>query len=395
MRRTGDQFMVKEINTSIVLDTIIRYHSISRARISELTGLNKGTVSSLVQELIHHHLVFETGSGESSGGRKPVMLQFKDDTGYVVGVDLGVNYILTLLTNLQGTIISEHRESLTELNAHIVIPLLTKSIDIVVAQAPKSPYGIIGIGIGVPGMVDSNGTILLAPNLGWANIDIRKAVQVYYPQIPIFVENEANAGAIGEKEYGIGKHVSNLIYVSIGIGIGTGIILNNEVFRGTAGFSGETGHMTIDVNGKLCRCGNRGCWELYASEQALFRAITSTLPTKVEDSLESYIALAETGNASIIEIFEEIGHYLGIGIANIMNIFNPDLIIIGTRISAAERWLTASLFNCVAQRALQFQKQSATIQFSSLNTHSTALGVSFLAVSAFLKKLTSPKTNQG
>ena len=136
MRRTGDQYMVKEINTSIVMDTIIRYHSISRARISELTGLNKGTVSSLVLELINQQLVYETGTGASSGGRKPVMLQFNGDTGYVVGIDLGVNYILTLLTNLEGSIISEHHEDITGLNSQEIIPLLVQTIDMLATQAP-------------------------------------------------------------------------------------------------------------------------------------------------------------------------------------------------------------------------------------------------------------------
>lgn len=381
--------MVKEINTSIVMDTIIRYDSISRARISEITGLNKGTVSSLVFELINQQLVFETGIGASSGGRKPVMLQFNGDTGYVIGIDLGVNYILTILTNLQGLIICEHQEDIIGLNSQEIIPLLVQAIGIVSSQAPSSPYGIVGIGIGVPGMVDAEGTVLFAPNLGWTHVDLRAAVQIYYPEMPIFVDNEANMGAIGEKQYGAGKKVANLIYISVGIGIGTGIILKNEVFRGTAGYSGETGHMTIDANGRLCRCGNRGCWELYASEQALTEIGKSLQPDGVIGTFESYIASAEAGQKSIIEAFEKIGHYLGIGIANIMNIFNPDLIIIGNRLTKAERWLSRPLQETVNQRALPIQRQSAVVQFSNLSSHSTALGASFMAVSAFLQKSTS------
>lgn len=381
--------MVKEINTSIVMDTIIRYHSISRARISELTGLNKGTVSSLVLELINQQLVFETGTGASSGGRKPVILQFNGDTGYVVGIDLGVNYILTILTNMQGLIICEHHEDIAGLNSQEVIPLLVRTIGIVSSQAPSSPYGVVGIGIGVPGMVDSEGTLLFAPNLGWTHVDLRAAVQAYYPEMPIFVDNEANMGAIGEKQYGAGKEVANLIYISVGIGIGTGIILKNEVFRGTSGYSGETGHMTIDANGRLCRCGNRGCWELYASEQALSVIGKSIHPDGVNGTLESFIAAAEEGQESMIEAFAEIGHYLGIGVANIMNIFNPDLIIIGNRLTMAERWLSSSLQETVEHRALPIQRQLANVQFSSLSSHSTALGASFMAVSAFLQKSTS------
>ena len=380
--------MVKEINTSIVMDTVIRYHSISRARISELTGLNKGTVSSLVLELINQQLVYETGTGASSGGRKPVMLQFNGDTGYVVGIDLGVNYILTILTNLEGSIICEHHEDITGLNLQEIIPLLVRTIEIVSKQAPTSPYGIVGIGIGVPGIVDSDGTVLFAPNLGWTHVDLRAEVQAHYPQIPIFIDNEANMGAIGEQQYGAGKDAANLIYISVGIGIGAGIILNNKLFRGTSGYSGETGHMTIDAEGSLCRCGNRGCWELYASEQALISK-GEQMASSAMNSLETFVASAEAGQRSTIEAFEKIGHYLGIGVANIMNIFNPDLIIIGNRLALAERWVSPSLQETVQLRALPIQRQSATVQFSGLISHSTALGASFMAVSAFLQKSTS------
>src|SRR5690606_21971607 len=123
--------------------------------------------------------------------------------------------------------------------------------------------------------------------------------------------------------------------------IGAGIILNNKLFRGTSGYSGETGHMTIDAEGSLCRCGNRGCWELYASEQALIsqgeKQANSALSSS---SLETFVSSAKAGQRSTIEAFEKIGHYLGIGVANIMNIFNPDLIIIGNRLTLAEQWVS-------------------------------------------------------
>jgi len=147
--------------------------------------------------------------------------------------------------------------------------------------------------------------------------------------------------------------------------------------------------MTIDAEGKLCRCGNRGCWELYASEQALSEVGKSILPEGAIATLDSYIALAEAGQTSMLEAFEKIGYYLGIGIANIMNIFNPDLIIIGNRLANAEKWLAHSLQQTIDQRALPISRQSAKIQFSSLSSHSTALGASFMAVSAFLEKSTS------
>src|SRR5699024_167115 len=221
--RTGDQNLVKKINKSIVLHCIEEKGPISRAEISKATSLNKATVSTMVSELIKDNFVNEIGMGKSSGGRKPVMLYFNYHAGYSIGIDLGVNYILAILTDLKGTIVEEISEPLNGTDQETIIQQMNHVIERLVHIAPKSPYGIVGIGIGVPGSVNKEGTILFAPNLDLDQIQLKQIIEHKFA-IPTIVENEANAGVYGEQKYGSGKNIDTLIYVSIGIGIGTGII---------------------------------------------------------------------------------------------------------------------------------------------------------------------------
>lgn len=382
--KTGDQNLVKKINKSIILNVIQDQCPLSRARISEVTGLNKATVSSLVNELITENLVHEIGPGESSGGRRPVMLLFNKDAGYSIGVDLGVNYILLVLTNLQGNIVTEKTVPLDEQATNYVIPLLKSSIQSIIDEAPSSPYGIVGIGIGVPGTTDNSGKILFAPNLNWTNIDIKEEIRNEF-DIPVVVDNEANAGSYGEKLYGAGKNTSNLIYVSAAIGIGAGIIIGDELYKGSSGVSGEIGHFTINANGKKCRCGNRGCWELYASENTLLQQAKKLdeFHEQPHLSIDTLIEAANQGNKNVINLFNSIGEYLGIGLINIVNTFNPELVIIGNRLSEIRDWINNPIHRVLEARLMPYQCKHTKIAFSQLGTHSCALGSSSFAISNF------------
>lgn len=389
IKRTGDQYLVKEINLSIVLDTIRQLEPVSRAGISAATGLNKGTVSNLVQLLIERGLVEEIGTGKSSGGRKPVLLRFLPEAGYSLGVDLGVNYIRILLTDLAGKIVDEWKTKHQNEGQSAVLDLLYKSIQSVIDRAPASPYGVVGIGLGMPGIVDSSGQVLFAPNLGWRGVDLPRLMEERF-RMPVFVENEANAGAIGELHYGSGQGVSDLVFISIGAGIGAGIIIDRNIYKGAAGFSGEIGHLTIDAEGKPCRCGNRGCWELYASEGALLELISGSGKYDADTlSLETVIEQAKSGVPAVLEALRIVGRKLGIGVAGIINIFNPKQIIIGNRLSDTGEWLIEPLLAEVGKRSLSYHREQADIRFSNLEGRSAALGASHLAISAFLRESTA------
>ncbi|RCW47448.1 ROK family protein [Paenibacillus prosopidis] len=384
LRPTGDLALIKKINTSIVLESVLKHAPLSRAQISELTGLNKATVSSLVQDLIDSHLVLEIGPGQSSGGRKPVMLLFNGTAGYAVGIDLGVNYIRGLLVDLEGNVIAEHQRGLKRHDAEFAIEQLAECIEGLMDAAPESPYGIVGIGVGVPGIVDDKGTILFAPNLKWRQIELQQRLEERFG-LPVTIDNEANAGAQGEQKYGAGRGIPNQIYVSVGIGIGTGIILNKELYKGASGFSGELGHLSIEYDGKPCSCGNLGCWELYASENALLeRAVLLGF-----DSLEELLASAENGDERVRELIRSIGDFLGAGIANIVNVFNPNVVIIGNRMSRAAEWLEPAVQAAVDRRTLPYHRERMRILFAELQDQSAVRGAAYYAISKFFLKIKS------
>ncbi|MEH7012355.1 ROK family protein [Neobacillus niacini] len=376
--KTWNQQLGKENNKSLVLQMILEREPISRADIAHVTGLNKATVSSLVNELLEEELIYESGPGESSGGRRPVLLHFNKVAGYAIGIDIGVNYILGVLTDLKGNILIEKNQLLLDTSYTVVIDPVIKMICSLMEEMQFSKYGIVGIGIGVPGIIDKAGTVLLAPNLGWKNLSFKEKITDEF-NLPVIIENEANAGAYGEKQFGAGQNFQNIIYVSAGIGIGVGLILNGELYQGKNGFSGEMGHMIIEVNGKQCSCGSRGCWEAYASEHALINVANQKYL-----SLEMLIGLAEKNDESALKLFEQIGCYLGYGINNIINTFNPEQVIIGNRLAKASRWLEEPIRKTINTHTLPFHYHEVKLDFSKLSTYSAALGLTAFVVENFI-----------
>ncbi|WP_138417559.1 ROK family protein [Aquibacillus sediminis] len=383
--QTGDQNLVKKINKSIVLHAIQTKGPISRAQISKDTGLNKATVSSMVTDLIDEHFVNEIGPGPSSGGRKPVMLYFNNHAGYAIGIDLGVNYVLAILTDLKGNIIEEEIQTLHGVEENQIIDQLQGIIEILMKKSPKSPYGIVGIGVGVPGIVDQDGILLFTPYLNLQQANLKTVLESKF-DIPTIVANEANSGAYGEQLYGTGKNVSNLIYESIGIGIGTGIIINGELYTGSTGISGEMGHLTIETNGKKCRCGNRGCWELYASESALLQEAKKleVFKNQNEIDLDTIEQEAKNGNGEVLQLLNTIGEFIGIGLTNIINTFNPEMIILGNRMTRFESWILNPIHRVLDERLSTYHRESITITTSALGVYSNALGSASFALSNFL-----------
>ncbi|NMA90683.1 MAG: ROK family transcriptional regulator, partial [Amphibacillus sp.] len=321
MSRTWNQYVVKQENKTLVLTTIMNHTPISRAKVAKITGLNKGTVSSLVSELIDEELVEESGPGKSSGGRRPVMLLFNGNAGYSISIELGVGYILGVITNLNGEIIVEEKIQLQTTHYKTIFPMMINLIRGLMNQVPESRYGVIGIGVGVPAVVSQKGEILLAPNLYWKNVKLKEELEAVF-DVPVFIENEANAGAYGEMRYGSSQNSRHTIFASIGIGIGVGMVLDGKLYHGLNGFAGELGHMTIEKDGKSCRCGNSGCWERYASEQALIdEALNRGLIDEGQsEPFEQLIQLADEGDNHVIELFNEIATYIAIGLTNCINI---------------------------------------------------------------------------
>lgn len=376
----ADQAFVKKVNQKLLLNEILKNAPISRAKLSEMTGLNKSTVSSQVNTLMKENLVFEIGQGQSSGGRRPVMLVFNRKAGYSVGIDVGVDYVNGILTDLEGTIVLDQHHHLECSSPEITKDILIEMIHHFIANMPQSPYGLIGIGICVPGLIDKNQKIVFAPNSNWRDIDLKSFIQKKF-NVPVFIENEANAGAYGEKVFGAAKNHDNMIYASIGTGIGIGVIINNDLYRGVGGFSGEMGHMTIDFNGPKCSCGNRGCWELYASEKAL---LTSLQTKEKKVSTQDIIDLAHLNDIETLHALQNFGFYLGIGLTNILNTFNPQAIILRNSIIESHPMVLHSIKSEVSSRVYSQLDNSYELLPSILGKNAPALGMSSIVIDHFL-----------
>lgn len=375
---TADQQLVKKMNKTVLLNEIIRSYPISRAKLSEVTGLNKSTVSAQIGVLLDEELIFEIGQGHSSGGRRPVMLVFNQQAGFTIGVDLGVKAINAVLTDLKGNVIESLTTEWAETDEDAE-PKVREAIDALLANMPSSPYGLIGIGVSVPGLINREQEVVFVPNLRPDVTGLKHALENCY-DVPVNLENEANAGAYGERRFGAGKDHEEMIFVSLGTGVGTGIILHGELYRGEEGFAGEFGHMSIEYNGPKCTCGNRGCWELYASEKVLW---DKYLPAHTVDTLQQSL---QANEASVLNELQKWCFYVGVGLNTVLNVYNPKVIIIQSRVIESHPMVLNMIRTAISSRVYTQADHAFELVPSKLSDHASAIGMASLAIEQFLQR---------
>ena len=341
--RRGNRQLIKELNRTFVINTILKYEPISRTKIAQLTELSLSTVSNIVASLIKKGLVQETGEDKSKGGRKPIMLKLNPKAGLVIGIKIGLDGIVAALVNLKGTILYQIIRSVPANECkEIVIKSVVNVIKNLIKEAEVDFSHVIGCGIGVSGLVDNScGTLLHSAILGWENIQFKKLLEKEF-NIPIFVDKDVNVLALGEKRYGTAQGINNFVCITVGTGIGAGIVLNGEVYHGSSGGAGELGHTIIDKNGPLCYCGKHGCLEVFSSDRFIIKeakkALTEGEKTLIRNflnnadldklSVSTVLKAARKGDTVAKDIFEQAGENLGIGISNLINIIDPEVILI-------------------------------------------------------------------
>jgi glucokinase-like ROK family protein len=349
--RTGDQALVRDINQALILKRLRESTPLSRARLSELTGLNKTTVSSIVRELIDQDIIREIGAHSNGTGRPGIMLELNPNAGCIVSAEIGVDFITVIRANFMPEIHwrkHEPMEQAADVNAVLaqVIALLRLGVQ----SAQQAGQRVFGVTIGVPGLVDRNtGNVLFAPNLAWHSVLLEQVVEEALG-LPVTIDNEANMATLGELYFGVARGYRHVVYLSIGIGLGGGIISDGRLFAGNAGFAGEFGHMPMDPNGRLCNCGSRGCFETLVSQPALYEHIQravgegrkTTLSAVALDrrlTLEAVIEAARTGDQVCLQACQDVGLLLGRGVAGLANAFDPELIVFGGGLSAMSEFL--------------------------------------------------------
>jgi predicted NBD/HSP70 family sugar kinase len=324
----------RDINRRIVLNLIRTKQPISRADLARHTGLQRSTVSLIIEQLIEEQWITEGALGYLPRGRKPRFLHLNNERAGIIGINVRPQTTTLALTDLDARFITQ--DSLpTSSNPQVFLERLAESVQNL--RKTHSSIYCEGIGVVVPGRVNSQTQkLVFAPNLGWRNVNFKSYLEEA-TGLPVEVENAANSCALYELWFG--KHsdgLHDLIALTVSEGIGTGIVANGQLVRGADGMAGEFGHVSLNEDGPLCRCGNRGCWEVYASNSATIDHYSKTAlrsnGRSASDghsvSFEDILRLCENGDKKANEAIVRMGHYLGIGLSMLVTGFTPRLIII-------------------------------------------------------------------
>ncbi len=384
MRQNVDAPAMRRINRATVLQFIRDQRTTSRIDIAQMTGLNKATVSYIVDELIKENWVQEIGYGSSTGGRKPILLRFNANSAYAIGVDIEADKIKTVVCNIRGEVAFKKETTLPPLTAEDKsnwLSTIIEEIKTATASTPQSSHGLIGIALALPGLVNSEtGTIATLHQVSIQDWNIQKTLMDEL-KLPIYIENSANCGAWYEYIRSNNKEES-LVYINAGAGIGTGIIINGQLYKGKNGIAGEFGHTTIFPMGERCVCGNYGCWEAYASERSLIRYIieaggNADQLNEVPGLIHFILNEAHADNRFYIRALNTLGQYLGIGIANIINALSPDRISLGGTISQAATFILPEIERVFHYRVFPSNRET---QVTIAGANSVAIGAATLII---------------
>ncbi|MBM7097777.1 ROK family transcriptional regulator [Bacillus sp. H-16] len=372
---TGDSAYIKKMNRRLILDNLIRHKSLSRSEVARLTGLNKATISSQVQTLLHDRLLVESQTYlKGMPGRRPIKLEINRLSGYSIGLDIDENNYIVVFCDLRGTIFHKEERPLPSddfySNCQTIIHFLQPFID--QYNSEYNHHSLIGIGIGVHGIVNKETDKIYTPKQQWLVSKVSRLFEDAF-ETTVHLENNANLCVLAEQ--GETAYHSNLLTVTLSSGIGLGIIQDNKIFRGFHGFAGEVGHMIVHPNGRDCPCGNKGCWELYASETALRSLLKKALPEINEDK-------------RIESMFTEENHYilkdyldmLSIGLNNIITIFNPETIILNGAIINAHADMIERIESRLDSKFAKYKE----IRSSRIGKEACALGGSAIVQKHFL-----------
>lgn len=344
---TINSAMMKRINRKKVLEALRYYEQgMTKQEIAQWTKLTIASVGNIVSELEELGLIKTIGFAESSVGRKPAIYKINPDAFYVLGLSIRVGRCALVITNLEGKVICQDSARFLESDdVADVLGRLVNQVRSMMNQSGIAEDQFLGIGISSPGPLDPNqGTIHSPPHLPkWKSIDICRFFEQEL-QMPSFLEKDANAAALCELWYGEGKQYNNLLYVMVDAGIGSGIVINGEIYRGKSNVSGEIGHGTIDIDGPRCICGNYGCLEVMASGAAIVRRAReeirrgfASVLVQMEEELDLNHILEgfKQGDELSRYLLQESSRYVGIALADKINFLNPDLVVIGGDIPEA------------------------------------------------------------
>jgi len=366
------------------LNTIKTHRQVGRAEIARRTGLSPATVTSITSVLISQRLVLEKSAGDSNGGRPPILLAINPQGGYVVGIKLTEEHAVCVLADLEATVVVKSSTALSGHDPESVVGDLAQMVSVLIRKQGVPKKKLLGVGIGLAGIVDADqGILRQSPIYGWQNVPLRAMLQGKL-HIPVYIENDVNTLTMTEKWFGHGQGLDNFLTVTVGRGVGMGILVNGQFYRGQGGGAGEFGHTVINPDGPLCECGKRGCLETYVGDPGLVRlakeaALSGKLSGAVQDVSE-LLALARDGNEAAEQIFARSGRILGLGIANLVSLFNPQKIIISGEGTRAGDFLFEPMKESIQQNTMPGLFNPDTVQIAPWGDDAWARGAAGLVL---------------
>lgn len=325
--RRGNRDLMRAMNRNLLLNMIRAQGPLSRTQLTALSGLSVGAVSQIVGDLIESNWVTEAGESDSTGGRRQVLLRLNPTAAYVAGLKLMEDCAVCAVTDLDATVLhyAEHPLPATQTPELIAQALAQVVID-ALAQSGLRQDQVRGVGIGLAGVIDGDtGIVHYSPFFQWQDVPLAGLVAEHL-HVPVYLENDVNTLTITEQLFGLGHDVPSFAVVTIGRGIGMGVVINHQLYRGHKGGVGELGHLTIEQDGPLCSCGRRGCLEALAADEAIVREAQRALEAPV--TMQQIIQAAQDGHEAACAALAHSGHYLGLGLAVVVNLFCPELIIV-------------------------------------------------------------------
>ncbi len=382
---------LRRANQAEILRTIYIEQPISRLEISRQTGVSPATVTNVVGGLLARRILVETGLKPSEGGRPSTLLTINPDLGYFIGAEVGETFIRIELYDVMFTRLAKMVDPLpaSPISPAQLVTAIVTDIQAVLSGARVSASAILGAGFGFPGLVDPlQGVSIFSPNWGWHNIPIASMLREQLP-IPLYVDNGAKAMALAEMHFGAGKSADNLTALLVGTGVGSGIITGRTLFRGTANNAGEFGHTTLNLDGPLCRCGSHGCLEVYVGAPGIIeRYYRGRQPAQADQIalLHQIMEDYDQRRPEAVQAVQEVIRYLGAGIANLINITNPQLLLLGGWLGSllGEKFLP-QIRESAAQYAMEQSLAGTAIQLSQLGQEAVAMGAASLALEHFFE----------
>ena len=385
----GSLRWLRDHNRARVLGVLRLQGKISQAEIARATGLSRTTVSTLIAELKESGLVIDVdGRGAAArGGRPPVQLELQSPAQFVVGIDFGHSHVAVAVADIAHNILGERRSDI-DVNRHAIeaLDMATRMFVELAQELAIDRRNVIAAGIGIPGPVDRArgmaGSATILPD--WVGLRIAAEMRQRL-EMPVEIENDANLGALAEMTWGAGRDCHNFAYVKAATGIGAGIVINGQLLRGATGTAGEIGHTTLDEAGALCYCGNRGCLETVASGPAIVQLVgrvggeTLTLARVVE--------LAAAGDLRCRRAIADAGREIGVAVAGLCNLINPERVIIGGVLSRTGDVLLQPLRESVRRHAVQDAAERVDVRAAVFDERAELLGSLALALQSSTEPL--------